>query len=93
MISDTTDDLLTGAGGDDLFVFSDGHGADTVTDFQAGAGTDDALDLSGVAAITDLLANHATDVGANMEIDTGNENSVTLIGVNATDLHQDEFLF
>jgi VCBS repeat-containing protein len=96
LISDTTDDLLTGAGGDDLFVFSDGHGADTVTDFQAGAGTDDALDLSGVSEITDLadlLANHATDVGANMEIDTGNGNSVTLIGVNATDLHQDDFLF
>lgn len=96
LISETTDDLLTGNAGDDLFVFTDGHGSDTITDFQAGAGSDDALDLSGISAITDLadlLANHASDVGSNTVIDTGNGNSITLIGVSESSLHEDDFLF
>ena len=92
----TGDDFLTGGFGNDLFVFSDGHGDDTINDFQAGVGTNDAIDMSGVTAVSDLadlLANHATDVGADMVIDTGTGNSVTLIGVNKTELYEDDFLF
>ena len=54
------------------------------------------LDLSGVTDIVDLadlLANHATDVGADMVIDTGAGNAITLIGVNVSELHNDDFLF
>jgi Ca2+-binding RTX toxin-like protein len=92
----TGDDFLTGGFGDDVFIFADGHGDDTITDFTAGIGTNDAIDLSGVTDIVDLadlLANHATDVGADMVIDTGAGNAITLIGVNVSELHNDDFLF
>ena len=68
---------------------------DTIHDFTAGVGTDDRIDLSGVTGrdnFADVLAN-STDVGGDTEIDLGLGHSVTLIGVAAIDLHQDDFLF
>ncbi len=77
--------------GDDLFVFSDGGGADTIRDFTAG----DVIDLTGETSIdsfADVQA-AASQVGADVLIDMGAGDSVTLLGVALTDLHQDDFLF
>nr|MBC8240808.1 Ig-like domain-containing protein [Alphaproteobacteria bacterium] len=88
------DATLIGVGGDDLFVFNIGGGDDTVNDFVAGAGSDDALDISdfGFANLASLLA-VTNDAGANTVIQLDANDSITLIGVNEAQLHQDDFLF
>ena len=72
------DDDMTGGGGDDLFQFKDGDGDDSITDFSAGAGSDDRIDV---------------DAGADTVINLDADDSVTLIGVQKADLHEDDFLF
>ncbi len=88
------DDSLWGGAGDDLFVFNNGAGDDTVNDFAAGAGSDDKLDIQafGFANFAAVQA-AATDVGANVLIQLDADDSVTLIGVQSANLHQDDFLF
>ena len=88
------DDDMTGGGGDDLFQFDNGDGADTITDFSAGAGTDDRLDVSGFGFtdLADLLAS-TSDAGADTVISLDADDSVTLIGIQKADLHDDDFLF
>ncbi|MDQ2091517.1 matrixin family metalloprotease [Marimonas arenosa] len=93
-------DVLTGGSNADRFLFSDGHGDDTITDFNA---TNDAekIDLSAVSAI-DSLADldlsdpsngAATQVGADVLIDTGAGNSITLENVLLADLDGNDFIF
>ena len=79
---------------DDLFVFTDGTGNDTVNDFTAGAGIGDVLDITdfGFAGLTALLA-VTNDAGANTVIQLDVNDSITLIGVQKAELHQDDFLF
>ncbi|MBT3371011.1 MAG: calcium-binding protein, partial [Rhodospirillaceae bacterium] len=89
------DDNLVGDTGDDLFVFNDGDGNDTIIDFTAGAGSDDVIDLRGDSfnnSLSELLT-HASQEGADTEIDLGGGDAVTLVGVNMGDLHEDDFLF
>ena len=88
-------DILTGAAGDDLFVFTDGGNDDTVTDFTVGAATDDTIDLTGTSAASDFeyVQRIANQVGDHTVIDLGDGNSITLLGINVGDLHQDDFLF
>jgi len=88
-------DWLSGGSGSDLFVFSNGNGVDTITDFQAGALTDDDIDLVGHSGANSLadVQNAATQVGSNTIIDLGSGDSITLLGVNVNDLHQDDFIF
>ncbi len=88
------DDSLWGGAGDDLFVFNNGAGDDTVNDFAAGAGSDDKLDIQafGFANFAAVQA-AATNVGANVLIQLDADDSVTLIGVQSANLHQDDFLF
>ncbi len=88
-------DTLIGGDGDDLFTFADGEGNDTINDFVAGVGTDDQIDFSAVALLNnfaDVQAN-VSQVGFDAVIDLGGGNSVTLIGVDLLNLHQDDFLF
>jgi Ca2+-binding RTX toxin-like protein len=95
LIGGADDDWMSGGAGDDLFVFADGDGADTVQGFQAGGGTEDRIDFSGQSAVADFadVVSTATQVGANTMIDLGNGDSVTLLGVNVGNLHQDDFVF
>jgi hypothetical protein len=88
-------DILTGAAGDDLFVFTDGGNDDTVTDFTVGAATDDTIDLTGSSAASDFedVQSIASQVGNHTIIDLGGGDSITLLGINVGDLHQDDFLF
>src|SRR3546814_11273886 len=89
------DDILIGGDGDDRFVFGDAAGSDTIMDFAAGAGSVDTIDLVGNSLLndfTDILAN-ASQVGDDTLIDLGGTDTLTLIGVNRLDLHQDDFVF
>lgn len=87
-------DFLEGGGGDDLFIFNNGGGNDTVTDFSYGAGTDDVLDVSdfGFGDLTSLLL-ATNDIGSDTVIQLDVDDSVTLVGVSLTQLHDDDFLF
>jgi len=84
------DDLISGGAGADVFYFGGNHGVDVVTDFDTG---DDTLFLA------NAVAEFATsdDVRANAEettidgtlgllIDTGDGNSVFLVGIGIIDL-------
>lgn len=71
-------DQLTGGAGNDTFVFARGFGNDVVTDFNAAT---DTLQFQGYAR----GSMHLTQVGANVVIDFGGADSITLLGVKATD--------
>ena len=89
------DDTMTGGLGDDSFVFADGHGNDTITDFLAGAAGGDVIDLrrlTAAASFTDVMA-AAAQIGGDTVIDFGDGNSITLLGVDSTQLEEQDFLF
>ncbi len=86
---------MTGGAGDDTFVFADDHGRDTITDFVAGAAGGDVIDLrrlTAAASFTDVMA-AAAQVGGDTVIDFGDGNSITLLGVDSTQLEEQDFLF
>lgn len=91
-------DMLSGNFNADIFVFADvggGFGQDTITDFDA---TNDfeKIDLSRVASIVnlyDLLSNHASQLGADVLIDAGGGNTITLTNTNLADLDAADFIF
>lgn len=93
-------DLMFGDFNADTFVFADGHGQDTIGDFDALSDIE-RIDLRGVSAITGLAdldlgsttSGAATQVGANVLIDTGDGNSILLRGVDIADLGAGDFLF
>ena len=90
---DAGDDRMTGAVGDDLFIFADGSGNDTVVDFQAGAGSDDVLDIAAFGfADTAAVLTAASQVGDDVVIALDADDSVTLLGVDLAELHDDDFL-
>ncbi|MEZ5715118.1 MAG: calcium-binding protein [Paracoccaceae bacterium] len=100
LVSGIGDDLMTGNFNADIFVFEDGNGNDTITDFAATIAAEK-IDLSGVSAITGLAdlnlasatAGAATQVGADVVIDTGGGNSITLLNVTLSDLDGTDFIF
>ncbi len=86
---------MTGGAGDDTFVFADDHGRDTITDFVAGAAGGDVIDLrrlTAAASFTDVMA-AAAQIGDDTVIDFGDGNSIALLGVDATQLEEQDFLF
>jgi Ca2+-binding RTX toxin-like protein len=87
-------DILTGGLGADTFVFNPEGGDDIITDFSSG---DDVIDLSAFSGMGyDSLANvisHSTQKDDDVNIDLGNGDSVTLLGVDLNSLHTDDFLF
>lgn len=96
-------DILTGAAGNDTlrggsnsdtFVFSGNFGIDEILDFSI-SDPFEKIDLSGVAAITsfaDLVSNHLTQ-GASGAVITANANTITLVGILASNLTATEFIF
>lgn len=95
LIGGAGNDTLTGDENTDTFVFADGFGEDLITDFAA-LNDAERIDLAGVSAITDfadLLAHHMSQTGADVLIDDGAGNTITLLGVSLGDLQAADFLF
>jgi Ca2+-binding RTX toxin-like protein len=82
------DDRLIGGKGPDLFVFHAGFGMDTITDL----GNGDRIQFdSAVFADAQAVLDASQQVGANTVITAGT-NTVTLLGVQASSLHEHDFL-
>lgn len=80
------DDRFTGGTGADIFVFASGHGDDTVTDFNV---AEDILRLSGTTTDftdADSVLAASSIVQGNLVIDLGGGDSVTLIGLQLSDI-------
>lgn len=89
------DDILEGGSNADDFIFVGAFGNDIITDFDANNDAED-IDLSGVTEITDitdLLNNHANQIGADVVIDDGLGNTITLQNVDLADLDAADFIF
>jgi Ca2+-binding RTX toxin-like protein len=86
--------MLTGAGGNDTFVFHAGFGLDAVTDFTAGAAVGDVIQVDAALFFdfADIIA-HASQVGANTVITLDSANSITLNNVTLANLNANDFLF
>ena len=90
----TGDDTLFGEQGSDVFVFADQHGDDVIHGFDSNQ-QGEAIDFSAITAINDfadLKANHMSQTGNDVLIDTGT-GTLTLLGVKTVDLGADDFLF
>jgi Ca2+-binding RTX toxin-like protein len=88
-------DSLLGGAGADTFLFQNGYGQDTITDFNISQ-SGERIALSAVSTITDfsdLSSNHLDQSGSNTIINDGQGNTITLLGVNMSDLTADDFLF
>lgn len=90
------DDRLVGGTEDDRFNFAPGLGADLIVDFEGGAGSGDVIGLFGFGASLDSFTEAiaaATQIGANVVIDLGGGDSITLQGVAIASLDADDFAF
>ena len=88
-------DTLNGGGGADQFVFTKGHGDDVIVGFNANS-AGEKIDLSAINGITgmqDLRNNHLSQSGQDVIIDTGSGNTITLRGVDLSDLDSGDFIF
>jgi len=85
-------DILTGGLDSDTFIFEDGDGADSINDFETGAGGD-AMDVTnfGFASFSELSAKFS-QVGADVLVELDADDSVTLVGVNVSDLLEAQFV-
>ena len=96
----TGDDFIFGGSGNDTFVFSGGDGDDVIRDFGIGTGFYAAargsdtieLDVAGIDNFHDLQA-AATQRSYGTELDFGSEGSIRLVGVAASSLNADDFVF
>jgi Ca2+-binding RTX toxin-like protein len=84
-------DILNGGADADEFVFSDGSGDDLIVDFDISSGDFLNINAFGFADFDAVLAASA-DVGSDAVIQLDSDDSVTLIGVNTSDLTIGDFL-
>ena len=87
-------DMLRGNFNADVFVFADGFGRDTIADFDAFNPWEriDLRQVSAIADLDDLFANHLAQIGADTQIFDGLGNTILLKGVQITDLDSSDFL-
>ncbi len=87
------DDNLTGAGGNDLFVFAQPIGHDTIYNFNPATDTVDLIGVAGIGSFSDIQANVADDANGNAVITIGPDETITLHGVHAASLTASDFVF
>ena len=94
LIGGLGNDNLSGQAGNDRFVFNDGDGTDSVLGFVAGAGVGDVVDFAGVTSLNSFADVQAAALqqGPNTEIGYAG-GTVILVGVLASTLSADDFLF
>ncbi|MGO4622575.1 metallophosphoesterase [Ensifer sp. 2YAB10] len=86
-------DTLVGGKNNNLFVFHTGDGNDTIMNFRAGAHTGDVLDLRdyGIDSAAKFLQ-VASNQGANVVANLNSTDHLTLLGLHAEQLHDDNFV-
>jgi Ca2+-binding RTX toxin-like protein len=89
----SSNDTLTGTGGNDLFVFGQPIGNDTIYNFNAASDKIDLIGFNTVTSFSDIKM-HLTD-GANGDavITLGDGQSITLHGIDAASLTAGDFVF
>jgi len=87
------DDVLTGAGQNDVFVFAQPIGTDTIHAFSTSSDKIDLIGFAGVANFADLAGHIADDANGNAVITLGTGESITVAGVHAASLGADNFVF
>ena len=85
------DDTLTGAGGNDLFVFAQPIGNDVIHNFNAISDKIDLIGFDHVASFSDLQI--ADDSNGNAVVTAGSGETITLQGVDAASLTASNFQF
>ena len=88
---DDGDNQLSGGGGDDVFIFDSGHGADIITDFTDG---DDLIDLSafGLSGFDELVATSDSG-GVTIDLSANGGGTILLEGFDIADLDAGDLLF
>ena len=85
------DDNLTGAGGNDIFVFAQPIGNDTIYSFNVAS---DTIDLTGFASVGSYGDLHIADnASGDAVITLGSGEAITLVGVDASALSASDFVF
>ena len=85
--------VFTGGGGNDTFVFANRIGHDTITDFDANGRDHDTLEIHGYFQNFEELREHAQNRGNDVVITLDDHNSITLEGVHLNQLHDYDFHF
>ena len=94
LLGEAGDDSMTGGAGADVFVFDLLSGDDTIVDFWAGQGRTDRIQFTGgqFADYASVL-NHAANSASGVVIAIDSEDSITLAGLQLSQLRADDFLF
>jgi Ca2+-binding RTX toxin-like protein len=95
LIGGSGNDILGGGSGIDRFVFATNCDKDRVNDFDAIGRDHDVIDLrvlNSIGSFADLRANHMTKSGANVVINGGSGDVITLVGVTLSSLDAGDFL-
>ncbi|MGR6737444.1 VCBS domain-containing protein [Pseudomonas chlororaphis] len=87
----SADDNLTGSSGADTFVFAQPIGNNQIYNFDVAADKIDLIGFTGVTAFADLSISN--DANGNALVSIGSGQTVTLRGVDATDLGEANFRF
>ena len=86
-------DTLSGAGGNDEFVFAQPFGNDTIYNFNVATDKIDLLAFTNVASFSDIQSNIVEDSSGDAVIMIGAGETITLHGVNASSLTPADFVF
>lgn len=96
LIGGTDNDTLSGGAGADIFEFATGFGADLIADFAEGAGGSDVIRLVGLGpefdSFDEVIA-AAVDTGADVVINFGGGNLITILNAAAASFAPDDFAF
>ena len=86
-------DTLTGAGGNNDFVFAQPIGNDTIYNFNVATDKIDLIGFANVASFNDIKGNIADDGHGDTVITIGAGETITLQGINAASLTAADFVF
>jgi hypothetical protein len=89
----SSDDHLTGGGGNDLFVFSKPIRNDTINSFNTASDKIDLVGFAGLKSFSDVQANLVDDATGDAVITVGSGETITLYGVSSASLSANNFAF
>jgi Ca2+-binding RTX toxin-like protein len=96
LIGGAGNDTLSGGGGNDIFEFGAGFGQDRIADFVEGVGVADVIRLVGLGTAFDSFAEvtaAASQSGADVVINFGSGNTLTIANATVAGLVADDFTF